>query len=459
MRIRQYTTLFLFLFAGLCAAGQKLPQYRVQVAGIPLKLMIRPSAKTVGPNQNVKLVVSLLDGDGKPAKARERTKVRITVTEPNGRKVRLSETIDKGDTADTQSYTPRTPGRYTILAEDEADALLSDLYSFYVLPVPVRRGASLYRFDATPAWLLAKPPPPPPPQPPPAGRPRVFLEFLARAEGVLSDGKDAATIAATYISSDGAPAPSDIHVWLRRSHGDFDAKPLVIKQGEYEGRVLWTSQWPVKDATVEFVSVTAGCVIEGPRSFQTSFIRQVDGIRPIGPPSFSLTEHPQLTVWFVDHTGQLIKVDKRRTVTFSARDTGIIVTPSEAVVDPGGGPVTVKLTPVSLGQSVVQIDSEGLRSGSTTYSVNITVGWLIAIAMLGGLVGGCIAFAKERTARMLKVIGGIAGGFVLTSVYVFGAVPLATALPINPISVTVVSLIGGYSGTKVLDWAWGKLGA
>jgi hypothetical protein len=54
----------------------------------------------------------------------------------------------------------------------------------------------------------------------------------------------------------------------------------------------------------------------------------------------------------------------------------------------------------------------------------------------------------------------MAGGFVLTALYVFGvALPFVSLqLPSNTIVVIAVSLIGGFAGsTAVLEWGWKKL--
>lgn len=462
MHIREWAAFLMLVMTWMPSLGQdrSARQYAEKVAGMPLKISIRPSTRTPTVNQRVDLIVALLDGNDKPAKAASDVQITITVADPSGKTTTLTVTIKSGMAIETQSITPRSPGRYILEVTDQAKKLLSDKYSFYARQMPVKAKASLVPSGRSFAWFAAKPAPfAAAPAASTAVQPRLILELLARTEGVLSDGKDSATVSATYLGEDGLGAPQDIQVWFRRSHGDLDRRPLVIAKGGMEGRVLWTSKWPVEDASIDFVSATPRCNVDEPRSFKASFVNRVDGIVATGPHVFSLAEKPTITVNFLDHDGNTMKADRPRTVTFSLKDTGITVSPTETHLAVGGGPVTATLSPVSLGHSTIQIDSDGMRNGSTVFEVTVTIGSLILLALSLGFLGGALSYIRTRKDPLLRLMGGLAGGFVLAALWVFlGLVPIVRAVvPLNFISVALFSLIGGYVGTPVLDWAWGQM--
>jgi hypothetical protein len=434
------------------------PQYGLKSLGQPFKLSIRPTRRTVSAGQGVQLIVTLLDAGGKPVKASKEVQLRIRVTDPSGQSHDSSTRIDQGRDSDTQSFMPSSTGKYLLEVKDVASILYSDKYSFYVLPAPGKKSKLIQRpshlaFAAKPEHESLAPFQ----DPAPSGK--LLLGVRARDEGVLADGQDYATVSATFLSSDGKGATKNgVQVWFRRSNGDLNTRPLVIPANEKEGQVLWTSKWPV-DATIDFVSSYPQYDVEGTRSFTVRFVRPVDGIVPIGPSSFSLVEKPTLTVYFVDYQGFNVSTDVKRSVVFSVKKTGVAPSPAEAVVSPGGLEASTTLLPISTGESVIQIDSQGLRNGSYTYMVKVTIGVLVALSLLGGLIGGGISFLRKRTLPALRLIGGIAGGFVLSAIYVFGVfLPLLKLqLASNTITVVAVSLLGGYAGTEVLDWAWGRM--
>jgi hypothetical protein len=115
------------------------------------------------------------------------------------------------------------------------------------------------------------------------------------------------------------------------------------------------------------------------------------------------------------------------------------------------------MSPVSPGKASIRVASAGLRNGLADYSADVTIGWVIALVILGGLGGGGLSYLKSPAMPGLKFAGGVAGGFVLTAAYVFGMVPALPALPLNSISAMASSLVGGWAGTSVLDWAWGSV--
>lgn len=219
--IFQYSISVLALALCTQAGPQRNDAYVQKTAGIPFKLSIRPASHTVRVGQNVELIVAIQDSQGQPVPLKQDFKARITVTEPSGRVVLLSERISAGRTSDTQSYTPRSTARHSVEAKDPSGQLLSDKYSFLLL-AGNRAGAhkSCYVLPEEGWWaaaarggVAAKPAPEPSPAPrvrTARAKPKLYLELLAREEGVMADGEDCATVVATYVGEDGqSPAPVD----------------------------------------------------------------------------------------------------------------------------------------------------------------------------------------------------------------------------------------------------------
>jgi len=437
--------------------GQKIAD---PLIGIPVRLLVRPSARTPSIGQNIDLRVTLLDSRGNPANATGDVTVDLLIRPPSGAPIPLSEKISKGKSSDTQSYKPRLSGRYVVEAVDRAKRLMSDTYYFYVFPSSRADGSLPPRWweeVAENRWLAAKPQPP---STRPARQPKATLRvgYYGGQDGVLADGRDAVDISVIYDSPDGAAAPDDIQVWFSQTVGEFDKKPLVIQRGTREGVARWTSKEPNRSATIDYVAPKTRFDVELPSSNKFKFIRQVVKLVPTVPLSISIIDRPQLIVQFVDAEGFVVQADRKRTVTLSVARSGVTVEPSTHSIDEGGGPVKAGITPVSLGTATIKIDSDNLISGSTTVDISVGIGSLILFSLLGGLAGGGLAYLREKTKLELKLAGGVAGGLVLTAIYVFGAIPMVgPSAPSNLVAAVAIALIGGYVGTAVLDWVWAKL--
>jgi len=450
MDSRISTKLAMLVLAASQIAAQKIATPTMDV---PVRIQIRPNVATPSINQTIQLVVTLLNGQGKPASARGDVNLEITVRPPTGAAVKLSEKVSSGTAMDMQTYTPKAAGRYVVEVTDRAGKLLADSTSFYVFN---RRSFKWWEEGDPGGWLVAKPPPPPPPRA--AAKPTLHVSYDGGRDGVPADGNAAVEIKVVYDDEAGGGAPEDIKVWFRHSAGSIDNRPLVIRRGGFLGEARWTSKDAVKAATIDFVAPMQKYHVDLPPSNTFKFIRQVVAMKPIISPSVSIVDRPEIIVHFVDVEGFNVQADRQRSVTFSVAQSGVTVAPATQVVPEGGGPVRATITPGALGTSKIQIDSENMINGSTAVEIQVGVGSMIILSLLGALAGGGLAYVRDRKALQLKLLGGLAGGFVLAAIYVFGVVPLAgAAVPLNAISAFVLALIGGVMGIAVLDWAGAKL--
>jgi len=432
------------------------------LTGVPIRLRIRPSTQTPTVNQELKLVVTLLDGQGQPANSRGMVEAYIFVHPPSGVREKFTEMISGGASSDTQNYTPRAVGRHTVDVVDKAGRLLADASSFYVFARSMQRRSGLppnwWIGTDQARWMAAKPPPPITPRNQSRKKATLHVSYDGGPEGVLADGNDAVKISVIYDDGVGGAAPEDIRVWFRHTAGKIDNRPLVVPKGEHLGEARWTSKDAVRAATIEYVAPTQQFELDVPAANTFKFIRHVVRLSPIVSPMISIIDRPEITVHFADVNGMAVKTDRPRSVTFSVIQSGVTVSPATHAIDEGGGPVRATITPASLGTAKIQIDSDNLVIASTTVEIQVGIGSLIYLSLLGALAGGGLAYVRDRKDLPLKLMGGVAGGFVLAAIYVFGVVPLSgAALPTNAISAIVISLVGGVMGIAVIDWTWAKL--
>jgi hypothetical protein len=441
-------------------------EYALKVAGQPLKIRTRPNVPNPPAGRKIYIVVTLLDEKGNPAKALKDENIVINVTEPSGKVRVLSEKINRGKVSDTHEYTPPTSGNYLLEAKDEKKILYSDKYQFFVpgrmtSPAP-RPNASLF-----PGFAARQEPGVASFFQDPISGAKIYLAVLSREEGILADGKDAAQVTATFADDEGKAAPVPIRLLFQRGGGDLDSNPFVIPKDAYEGRANWTSTSSAS-ASLEFLNSSPQYTVEGNKKFTVKFIQGVDGLsNAIGPESFSFLQRPTLTVFFVDHLGRSVTTDRKRTVTFAAGNSNVRPDPSSVEVPAGSPSATVTLVPASTGSTTIRIDSGDLRNGTQTYTVTVTNWWLGLTCLLGGMFGGGLSLLHKpphHSAKRLpmaivsRLFGSVAGGFVLATLYMFGNVPglLKVDIARNLVSALAVSLVGGFGGISILQWALTK---
>lgn len=449
--------LFAMLLPALSPAhAQKVAE---ALAGVPIRLAVRASTATPAVGQKLELIVTLLDGDGRPAMARSTVQCAILVRTPSSGLTNMEETLKAGASSDTQEYTPRAVGRYAVEVIDKAKRLQMGATSFYVFPRSVPKRSALppkwWMEAGEPRWLAAKPPPPV--DQIVTRRPNKAKLSVGYAAGEAG-GADAVNISVAYDDDNGGGAPEDIRVWFRYSTGEIDKRPLVIPRGGQLGEAVWTSKLPVPAVTIDYVAPKERFDVDIPAANTFHFVPPVVRLAAFVPPTISILDKPDMTVHFVDGRGNSVRSDRQREVTFTVMQSGVTVSPTKQSVAAGEGPIQVKITPASLGTAKIKIDSIGLNSDGITVAVEVGIGSLIYLSLLGGLAGGGLAFVKDRRNLPLKLLGGIAGGFVLAATYVFGLAPLSSAiLTQNAVAAFAISLVGGWAGFAVIDWTWSKL--
>ena len=86
-------------------------------------------------------------------------------------------------------------------------------------------------------------------------------------------------------------------------------------------------------------------------------------------------------------------------------------------------------------------------------------GWPYSCASRGGVLGGLAAVKALNKSVVGRVFVGVLGAVGLVWICVYAVLPETTSfIAHNLVSVLVVGIVGGYGGTRVLDFLGKKLG-
>jgi hypothetical protein len=446
----------------------------------PIKLDVRPLSQGVRVGQNVTVEVDLLDANNKPISGSKPYQVTVTLKNPSGNLEKYSVTIPVGQSMSKLTFPAHEVGLLNLAVQEVNQTLLSGGNSLLVGPAVVSKrvnktkslslqivpslGSGYVRtvsarnvVDDRPAYgdisqgLAA--------DAAPASAPVTLL--LTNSSGkdeILADGKDFARIQIYYVDPKGAPAPADVKVWLSPSNGQMNQQPLVIKKGQAFAEGQWTSLSPV-DASISFVASGPNYSVQGDRILKVSFVPAIYGIAPANadPLRVSLIDCAPVTAQFFDKDGRTIQTNKLRHVTFVSSSPSLYLDPSAQDIQPAGSEASTFVIPTWPGNSSVDIWTPGYDH--QTLQIVVTV-WLVLILCLsGGVVGGIAARDALKGTIAWRMFVGILGAIVLVWISVYAVLPQThSIIAHNPISVFVVGILGGYSGTRALDFAVKKLG-
>ena len=94
-----------------------------------------------------------------------------------------------------------------------------------------------------------------------------------------------------------------------------------------------------------------------------------------------------------------------------------------------------------------------------TQVVEVTMSLVLVLCIAGGVLGGIAAKETLKGSLASRIFAGILGAIVLVWLGVYAVLPKTqSVIAHNLVSVFVVGIVGGYGGTRVLDFAGKKLG-
>ena len=305
------------------------------------------------------------------------------------------------------------------------------------------------------ATTVAPPQPPTVAAPPPAvaapstSGPRLTLRYSQQRK-LLADGQDAATIQAFVVGDDSEPAGTtngDIKVTLFASSGTLTPQPLVIQ--EIGGHATLTSD-QAGDVDVEFVRAQPDAKLDGDRHLHIHFGAPVHAMRlEAKPPSFSLVDETDLVVTLLDVGGRAVATDEPLGVSLALDAGRGEIVQKDLTMKPGEFEVRTRFIPTGAGEVAVSASATSRLNQVARLDVRLPLG-LLMVSVMGGLVGGLLAFLRRRGTRWSRIAVGGVTGFLLYWAFMFGLVRvLPPSLVLNPLSNFALSTIGGWLGTEV----------
>jgi hypothetical protein len=447
---------WLTLFHVLLSVSITVAQGRQQASN-PVKLIVKPNAKSYPIGAKATIDVILNDINNKEVKAAKEYIIEIEIVRsfppPQTRK-KMLDTINVGETSAKFQLALEESGLLEIYARHQAkipELLPGDT------PISVKRASR----------SLRKPPSG-------AGIPGLNGHFLGAGmlasprfyqlvseQGtylilksspqriLLADGKDAATIHIFYYSEEGI-APSDIRVRLFNSSGKLEpAQTLLIPKGEdYSQAVLTSNQ--VGAVNVEFLGSIPSYNAQGESKLQIKFgppITQI--IVNASPPSISLVDQADLIVHLLNEKGTPIASDTARQISFAIEQGRGEIEKKELEIPAGRSQGRTVFLPTWMGKVTVSASTPDLQPATVSLQVAPPT-MLLSLTALGGLAGGLIAFWTRQNSKWWRIVIGLIAGFVFYWAFTFGVLnAISRAIVLNPLSAFALSTLGGWLGTEV----------
>lgn len=284
----------------------------------------------------------------------------------------------------------------------------------------------------------------------------TFLYYPKRP--LKADLKDAATICASLPAND--PARVDLLIYLMSDIGPLTPEPIKIPQGGIMGSATLVTDRPAA-VQVWYQYSTPWAKAPAP-PLTINFCPPVWALRVVPrSPKIGLFDSVKVGVELVDAHGTNVPADEKREVHLSLGSGSGELGDAPPAFDPGSSQIEAKFTPTWPGVVKVIATSPYLQEASGSFTVAPPFSLLLFCA-LGGLLGGLLAYLTERpAASWLRIVIGLITGFVLYWGILFGPIPLPNvshAYLLNPFTVTIVAICGGWIGTKVFTLLFSKFG-
>jgi hypothetical protein len=234
--------------------------------------------------------------------------------------------------------------------------------------------------------------------------------------------------------------------------------PLVIPPGEEEGTATLTSdrEGPVK---VEYLGATPAVDLDGDKVISLNFEPPIVGfeLQP-SPPRISLVDTCDLVLRLVDEKGTPIATKVRRNVSLALAAGRGEFSAREVPIEPDSSTARVSFTPVWWGPVTVMASTPNLVNVNARVEVSPPLA-LLGFSLAGGLLGGYVFMLKRPKSKRWRIpLGALTGVILLWACLFLGLGVLPRAVVLNPMSVFVISVVGGWLGTGVFEPILKRLG-
>ena len=255
---------------------------------------------------------------------------------------------------------------------------------------------------------------------------------------------------AFVMAREDAPLPG-FRLQLFDTSGTLRPVPLVIPPGAEEGVATLTSTH-AGDIKVEYLGSAPRVELEGEKIMTVSFEPPIVGVelKP-SPARLTLVDTCDLVSQFVDEGGRPLATKGPRKISLALLDGRGDLSAKDFAVDPGNSGGRVTFTPVWWGPATVSASTPNLLTVTATLQVDPPFA-LLGISLVGGLLGGYVFMLRRRGSKWWRIPLGALTGVILFWAFLFlGLSVLPRAAILNPLSVFVISVLGGWLGTGVFD--------
>jgi hypothetical protein len=269
------------------------------------------------------------------------------------------------------------------------------------------------------------------------------------AAGVRADGIAFARVQVFYMAD--TPARSDIKVWVSQSNGDLSANPIVIPQGQFMGESHWTSKYPIPSAKLTVAGTNPRVPFAGSTDANVGFGAPILGIGLLNPPTkMSIVDSVTLTAVFFDADGNPVPTGTKREYRFVSNSPILRLQPDHADVAAGAADFSTVAFPTFVGESQIEVVSPGYISKPQRVKVTGLV--VLLLCVVGGVLGGLLAFMNTQGKLWARIVTGIIVGAVASWAYVFVGLPNIQSIILHTqISVLFVSVLAAFAGVKTLS--------
>ncbi|HYL92838.1 MAG TPA: hypothetical protein VEW69_06745, partial [Alphaproteobacteria bacterium] len=290
----------------------------------------------------------------------------------------------------------------------------------------------------------------------PQSSPGVMLTVSGEGDGkVRADGISAARVSVFLLS----PQNQDVTVWLQVSHGKLASQPLMIRKGEVEAHVDWTSTVQVDEAKVWINTINP--VIPGKEAAVATvqFSDPIVAIVFANPPAkMSIVELATIAVRFINQNGTPVQAHVPVRYRFSADSPRVRLNPITDQTKPGDPDFSTSIIPAALG--VINIEAAVPGYQPVRWTIEVTGLLLLVFCVLGGALGGLVNhFDMKQKGLIASLLTGIIVALPITWAYVWLGLPnINSAIFHNQLSAVMVAIIAGVSGATGLRKVSKRLG-